>query len=138
MIVAPTTLSPLDDILQRAKALPPVRAAVVNPYDDLVLGGALTAAKEGLIHPTFVGDAHAIRAVARRAQRFPPDMHIENALPGQEAKVASTLAAGGAVKMLVKGSIRSDALLHDVLAERLVHEQKRLSHVVVTELPGRA
>ncbi len=138
MIVARTTPSPLDDILQRAKALPPVDAAVVNPYDDLALGGALTAAKEGLIRPLFVGDEDSIRAVARRSQRFPPDMRIANASPGAEAAAAVQLAADGTVAMLIKGNVHSDVLLREVLDQSSPHSQARLSHVVVTELPGRS
>lgn len=138
MIVARTTPSPLDDILQRAKTLTPVQAAIVNPYDDLALGGALAAAKEGLIAPVFVGHANTIRSVARTSQRFPAEMRIEDAYPGREAEAAAQLAARGAVQMLVKGSVHSDVLLRAVLAQPSLLSKSRLSHVVVTELRGRA
>lgn len=138
MITTRTMPSPLDDLVSRAKALKPVEAAIVNPYDDLVLSAALMAEKEGLIRPLFVGDAHAIRTAARRSQRFPAEMHIENTSLHEAAQTAARLAAEGSVRMLVKGNIHSDVLLREVLAQPSLRTEKRLSHVVVTELFGRA
>lgn len=138
MITLEASSSPLRDILQRAKSLSPVQAAIVGPYDDLVLSGALSAAREGLIRPVLVGDAPAIGAVLRRMGHASADIHVVNAPAGIESRYAARLASRGDVAMIVKGCIHSEDLLRDVLAQPVLRSRERLSHVVVTELPGRA
>lgn len=126
--------APFDAIFERARALPPVYAAIVCPYNGLVVGSALAAFREGFIWPVFVGNEKRIRAASNA--EFPDGVRIEDTSPKAEAARAVQLGSTGAVSMIVKGSIHSDDLLHEVIMQGGLG-QKRLSHVVVTELPGR-
>jgi phosphotransacetylase len=87
------------------------------------LGGTLAAANAGLIEPLLVSDARSIRAAAERCGQTIDPSSIRDAAPGDEARV------------IVKGSIHSDALLHAVVGEPRLHGCRRLSHVLVLEVP---
>ena len=54
-----SALDILDEFVRAARARGPLRTAVVNPTDELSLGGALAAQNAGLIEPILVGDADA-------------------------------------------------------------------------------
>ncbi|HZT11806.1 MAG TPA: bifunctional enoyl-CoA hydratase/phosphate acetyltransferase [Candidatus Baltobacteraceae bacterium] len=129
--------SPFDALLERAQSLAPIEAAIVDPLDSLSLGGALSAASKGLIKPVLVGDPNAIYDAANRCGWSLRHARIVHASPGEESAAAVALAAGGHVKIVVKGALHSDALLHSVLAEPRLLTGRRLSHVVVFELPQR-
>ncbi len=129
--------SPLDILLQRAQRLPPVRAAVVDPFDPLSLGGALAAAERGLIEPVLIGDDATIRSTAAHCGWKLGKIGVVPSTGANEAAIAASLAAGGAVEIVMKGALHSDALLHAILAEPGLLRGRRLSHVVVTEMPGK-
>lgn len=131
-----TTASPIDQLLSKAKQLTPVPAAIVNPYDDLALKSALAAEAQGFITPVFVGDKNAIGAATKQAG-MPLRGHIVDCEYDEAAPASARLALSGRVKMLVKGAIHSDALLHAILEQPGLRTH-RLSHIVVTERPAGA
>src|SRR5579872_889676 len=131
-----TVPQPLARLAEQAYRLEPVRAAIVDPLDPFSLGGALTAGERGVIEPVLVGDENKIYDTANRCGWNLRGAHIVRAAPGRESVTAALLAADGNVEMIVKGALHSDSVLHAVLAEPRLRS-KRLSHVVVTELPGR-
>ena len=100
----------LDELIARAAALGPLPVAVVHADDPLSREGALEAQRRGLVAPVFV----------------------------DTPEEAATRAASGEVRAIVKGHVHSDALLHAVLERAGLHTGRRLSHVVVAELPHRA
>jgi phosphate acetyltransferase len=131
------TASPLEMLLERAQALPPINAAIVDPLDPFSLGGALSAADRGIITPILIGDAAKIRETGSRCGWNLSAAQVYDCRAGDEAAAAVQLAARGTVKTIVKGALHSDVLLHSVLAEPDMLDGRRLSHVVVTELPDR-
>jgi phosphate acetyltransferase len=117
-----------------ARARGPLRTAVVDPTDELSLGGALAAQSAGLIEPIFVGEAAAIRAAAQRGGHTIDAARIVHAVAGEQAGSAVNLAASGEVDALMKGAIHSDALLHAVVGDPRLHSGRRISHVLVLEV----
>jgi phosphotransacetylase len=129
--------SPLQALLERAQGLSPISAAIIDPLDSFSLGGALTAADRGLIKPILIGDTKKIRETGDNCGWDLSSAEFCECAAGSEAAVAVQLASQSIVKTIVKGALHSDSLLHAVLAEPNILDGRRLSHVVVTELPGR-
>jgi len=128
---------PLSEYIERARRLGPVRAAIVDPLDELSLGGAFAAAEAGLIEPVFVGDERAVGEAVTRWPAGKQRFEIHHAPAKTESVEAARLAASDYVKIVVKGALHSDTLLHAMLGEPKLVTGRRLSHVVVTEAPGR-
>ncbi|MFC3307635.1 hypothetical protein [Blastomonas aquatica] len=104
------------DIMALAGNHPPVRTAVVHPCDAASLGGAIAAAKHGLIEPVLVGPEARIRAAADAAAL---DIARFQIVPGEHSHVAAAeacrLARTGDVGAVMKGSLHTDELLGAVV-----------------------
>lgn len=104
------------DLLDRCKGLPPIPTAVVHPCELIVLEAAVQAATLGLITPILVGPEAKIRATAEAAKleisafRLEPTPHSHAA-----AERAVELAKTGEARMLMKGSLHTDELMHAVM-----------------------
>ena len=121
-----------------AEKLPPLLTAVVHPVDANAIGGALDAAKEGLITPVLVGPEARIRAAAKEADldissfRLVATEHSHAA-----AETAARMAREGEVHALMKGSLHTDEFLHPVLdRSNCLRTDRRLSHVFLTDVPN--
>jgi phosphate acetyltransferase len=115
----------------------PVACAVVHPCDEGSLRGALEAAAQGLIVPRLVGPASRIAAVAQAAGLSLEGLVIDDVAHSHAAAGrAVALAVAGEVAMLMKGSLRTDELIHAVLAEPRLRTGRRLSHVFRFEVPA--
>ena len=55
--------------LDRCQNLPAITTAVVWPQSDVAMNGTVEAAAEGLIEPTLIGDAAAMKALAAFVSR---------------------------------------------------------------------
>jgi phosphate acetyltransferase/phosphate butyryltransferase len=124
-------------LVERTRGLPPVRTAIVHPVDENSLRGAVDAAKEDLIIPVLVGPEARIRAAAEQAgvdlspYEVVPCVHSHEA-----ASVAVALARTGKVGALMKGSLHTDELLHEVVAaETGLRTARRISHVFTLDVP---
>jgi phosphotransacetylase len=100
----------IDALIERARALGPVRAAIVEADEPLSREGALEAQRRGLIEAVFVDTPEA----------------------------AAVAAAAGDVRVIFKGHVHSDALLHAIVSEPALRGPGRMSHVVVAEFENRA
>ncbi|MBI2754345.1 MAG: bifunctional enoyl-CoA hydratase/phosphate acetyltransferase [Betaproteobacteria bacterium] len=127
-----------DELMARCRELAPVRTAVVHPCDAPSLAGALQAAQAGLIVPLLVGPEAKIRSVAEAAgleigaYRIVPAPHSHAA-----AAQAVALARGGEVEALMKGSLHTDELMHEVMhADSGLRTGRRISHVFVMDVPA--
>ena len=129
----------LQDVVDRAKTLGPIRLAVVGAGEALVLEGLQEARSLGLIEPCLIGSAQAIRELA--------DSHgwDRNAVcidaVDDDAKAAAAgarLVREGRVDALMKGHIHTDvlmrALLHEATGLRV--PGRRASHVFVVDIPS--
>ncbi|WP_018914729.1 bifunctional enoyl-CoA hydratase/phosphate acetyltransferase [Thiomonas sp. FB-6] len=127
-------------LVEQARALHarPLRTAVVHAVDAVSLGGAVDAARAGLIEPVFVGPQARLQAAAQAAcidlsgYAVEPTEHSHAA-----AARAVALAREGRVQALMKGSLHSDELLHAVVdAQTGLRTQRRISHVFVVDVVG--
>ena len=116
----------------------PLRCAVVHAVDAVSLGGAVDAARAGLIEPVFVGPEARLRAAAQAAGIDLAPYAIE---PTEHSHAAAARAAAMArearVQAIMKGSLHSDELLHAVLdASAGLRTERRVSHVFVIDAVG--
>ena len=126
-----------DRLIARAKAAPRARTVIVHPCDETSLQGALEAAALGIIEPILVGPRRKIEAVAEACALnilgFPlvdvPHSHAA------AAKGVALLRAGEG-SLLMKGSLHTDELMHEVAAaDTGLRTGRRISHVFVMDVP---
>jgi phosphate acetyltransferase len=124
-------------LLARTKGLGPVRMAVVHPVDGDALRGAIKAAQAGLIIPVLVGPEDRIRSVAAAHDLDITGVSvIATEHSHAAAETAVGLARSGQVDALMKGSLRTDELMHAALAPRTgLATDRRMSHVFVMDVP---
>jgi phosphotransacetylase/acyl dehydratase len=124
-------------IIARAAALPPLRAAVVNPA-EAALRGALQAAEAGLLAPLMLGPVQAIRAAAEQAGLDIAALEIVDVGDGREAVArAVAMARAGEVQALVDYDARYYGLLHAVVDRAAgLSDRRWISHVHVMDVPS--
>jgi phosphate butyryltransferase len=125
-------------LLERAKPLPAIATAVVCPDDDNSLGGAVLAAREGIIAPILVGNAAAIRAAAARSGSDISGFEIiDAATDGEAAARACALVHEGRADAVMKGHLHTDDLLRPMLDKAGgLRIGRRFTHVFVMDVPG--
>jgi phosphate acetyltransferase len=124
-------------LLARCKGLPPVSTAVAHPCDATALEAAVEAAALGLITPILVGPEAKIRGVAATIKADISGFRLE-AVPHSHAAAARAVALirAGEAQILMKGSLHTDELMHEVLAtETGLLTGRRVSHVYVMDVP---
>lgn len=123
-------------LIQKARDLPPLRTAVVHPVDDVSLCGAVEAAQAELIVPVLVGPEAKIRAVAEQAKL---DLSPYEIVPTEHSHAAAALAAALArdrkVEALMKGSLHTDEFMAAIVAEEGLRTERRMSHIFVIDTP---
>ncbi len=123
-------------IIEQAEGLQPLRTAVVHPVDALSLGGAIEAARAGLILPVMVGPEAKIRAAAEQAKL---DLNPYELVPAEHSHAAAVQAAALArdrrVEALMKGSLHTDEFMMPILAEEKLRTERRMSHIFVIDTP---
>jgi phosphate acetyltransferase len=124
-------------LIESTRGLEPLRTAVVHPVDRNSLLGAVDAARARLIVPVLVGPEAKIRAVAAAESvdlapyRLVPTRHSHEA-----AERGVELARKGEVEALMKGSLHTDELMHEVVAKETgLRTGRRISHVFVVDVP---
>jgi phosphotransacetylase len=115
----------------------PIRMAVVNPVDASSIEGAILSAQAGLIDPVLFGARRTIRAAADKAGVDLAGIEIRDVPdPGEAARAAAQLAAGGGCEALMKGSLHTDTLLRAVIDIAELRTSRRMSHVFIEDVPG--
>lgn len=125
-------------LLAEAKSRGPYTTAIAHPCDEVSLRGALDAAAAGLIIPILVGPVAKIKAAAAAAGLDLTGLRIEDT-PHSHAAAARAvqLVREGAAKLLMKGALHTDELMHEVMrAENGLRTGRRLSHVYVMDVPS--
>jgi phosphotransacetylase/acyl dehydratase len=115
----------------------PVPTAVVHPCDRASLEGAIRAAEAHLISPILVGPEAKIRSVAVAEGINIAGYDIVDAEHSHAAAAkAVALARAGKVDALMKGSLHTDELMHEVtVAETGLRTARRISHAFVMDVP---
>jgi phosphotransacetylase len=127
----------LRELLDAARALPPIRMAVVHPCDATSLSGAVEARNAGLIEPVLVGPAARIRAVAVEAGLALDTFEIVDVRHSHAAaEAAVALARAGKVAALMKGALHTDEIMQAaVRKEAGLRTERRMSHVYALDVP---
>jgi phosphotransacetylase/acyl dehydratase len=125
-------------LLAEAKSRGPYTTAIAHPCDELTLRAALTAAATGLIIPILVGPIAKIEAAATAAGLDLTGLRIED-VPHSHAAAARAvqLVRDGTAKLLMKGALHTDELMHEVMmTDGGLRTGRRLSHVYVMDVPS--
>jgi phosphate acetyltransferase len=125
-------------LIDYCKELPPMPTAVVYPCDASSLGGAIEAAKLGLIAPILVGPRASIEAVAKENKISISDFPIVDAPYSEAAAVAAAqLVREGKAEAIMKGSLHTDELMGAVVKrEAGLRTGRRVSHCFIMDVPG--
>ena len=131
----------LQRLVERIRMRPPLRAAFVFPCDRDSLQLALSGSFAGYLAPVLVGPEARLRDLANRAGLDISRLELVDTADDARAAGlrAAELARDGKVLALVKGSLNNEELLAPVAApESGLRTERRLSHAVFLDLPGRA
>ncbi len=131
----------LQRLVERIRMRPPLRAAFVFPCDRDSLQLALSGSFAGYLAPVLVGPEARLRDLANRAGLDISRLELVDTADDARAAGlrAAQLARDGQVLALVKGSLNNEELLAPVAApESGLRTERRLSHAVFLDLPGRA
>ena len=126
------------ELLARAAGQPPIPVAVAHPCDEAALAAVAEVAAVGLIVPILVGPEAKIRAAAKAAKLDIDRFRLVNT-PHSHASAAQAVALvrAGEAEMLMKGSLHTDELMHEVVsAETGLRTERRLSHVYIMDVPA--
>ena len=125
-------------MMNLAKGLEAVPTAVAYPCDKESLGGALGAAKAGLIKPLLIGPEAKIREVAAQCGYDLAGAEVIDAAgPVPAAAKAVALVREGKAEILMKGSLHTDELLSAVVrSDTGIRTKRRISHVFVMDVPA--
>jgi phosphate acetyltransferase len=126
-----------ENLIAKVKETPAVKVAVCHPCDEVSLGGAVEAAEQGIIIPVLVGPAEKIRATA---EQFGYDISgyeivdVEHSHGAAETSVA--LCRNGECEALMKGSLHTDEMMHEVARRDTgLRTGRRISHIFVMDVP---
>ncbi len=124
-------------LVAACRAIPPVPTAVAHPCDSTSLSGAVDAARQGFIAPILIGPAARIRAVADEAGiDIAPYVIMDVPHSHAAAARAVELVHQGRAELLMKGSLHTDELLHEVARKDTgLRTERRISHVFIMDVP---
>ncbi len=125
-------------LLELARPLPALPTAVVCPDDSNSLGGALLAAKEGIITPILIGRGDGIEAAAKAEGHDLAGIEIID-VEGDSAAatMACQLVHEGRAAAVMKGHLHTDDLLKPMLEKGTgLRIGRRFTHVFVMDVPG--
>jgi phosphate acetyltransferase len=128
--------SKYEELLARCREIGAVPTAVAHPCDDVSLGGAVEAARLGIITPILVGPAGRIRSAAKESGLDITRYEIIDA-PHSHAAAAKAVEQIrlGRAELLMKGSLHTDELMSEVVnRETGLRTPRRISHVFVMDV----
>lgn len=124
-------------LIRKCDGMPVLTTAVVHPCSDDSLLGAIEAAEQNLIEPILVGPERKIRSVAAEAgvdisrYRLIASEHSHHS-----AELAVALVRNGEAQALMKGSLHTDELLHQVMRKDSgLLTERRISHCFLLAVP---
>lgn len=129
----------LRDLISRSRGSNPIRVAVVNAAQGVVLETLSEATELGIIEPTLIGDTNAIRELSVSAGIRNTTKRIIN-VKGDAAAAAAgvSLIRDGNADVLMKGLIHTDVFLRAILDSEhgLRLAGRRVSHAFLCDIPS--
>ncbi len=124
----------------RCQELPAISTAVVWPLSDVALQGAVEAAAHGLIQPSLIGPAAAIRALAARiGADISKFAVVEADTEEKAAEIGCMQCRTGEALALMKGSLHTDELMKAAMNRDIgLRTARRISHVFIMDTPAYA
>lgn len=125
-------------LLEKATAGKAMPTAIAYPCDEVSLLAATEAADRGLIDPILVGPTKLIRDTAVKYNLDISKFQILEAVDSEDAaRKAVALVHDGKANALMKGSLHTEELLHEVVQKGTgLRTGERLSHVFVMDVPS--
>jgi len=127
----------LNELVEQACTLGPLRIAVVDAAQGVVIETLREAHARGLVEPRLIGDHAAISSLcSAQGWEFEADWIVAARNDGEAAATAVELARSGKVDAIMKGNVHTDALMHALLDKErgLRVPGRRVSHVFVVEV----
>ncbi|AWB33668.1 phosphate acetyltransferase [Orrella marina] len=126
-----------EKLIQAAQAIPPQVCAVAHPCDGTSLTAAVEATELGLIKAILVGPRSRIEAVAQESCLDISGLDlIDTPHSHASAHEAVALVRAGRASLLMKGSLHTDELMHEVVQTQTgLRTDRRLSHVFIMDVP---
>ena len=126
----------LQNLIDLGRSLAPVTVAVCHPCSEVALRGAVEAAQAQLIEPVLVGPSARIQAIADQAgidiSRY---RLVATAHSHESAQRAVVLCRSGECEALMKGSLHTDEMMHEVIDPATgLRTARRVSHVYLMEV----
>ncbi|MGI9407111.1 MAG: bifunctional enoyl-CoA hydratase/phosphate acetyltransferase [Hyphomicrobiaceae bacterium] len=125
-------------LIEKAQVHPPVRTAVVNAVNDVVMESVRDAVAERLIEPVLIGARQAVATEAAKLGFDISDFEIVDA-EGEEfsAAAGAKLAAGGEVGAVMKGHLHTDIYMRALLSRDAgLRTGAPFTHLFYMTLPG--
>jgi len=129
----------LQELIDRSKGLPPIRVAVVQAAQRVLLDTLREAADLGLVNPTLIGEPEAIRDLAASAGiRDRTDRIIDAKSDTAAAAAGVRLVHEGKADVLMKGLIHTDFFMRTLLDKDhgLRLPGRRVSHAFLCDIPS--
>ena len=124
-----------DKLIARAQTLSAAPCAIAHPCDEPSLSPRWKR-DLGLLHPILVGPERKIRDTAAQFRLNLGDARIVDAPHSHAAaETAVALVRAGEASLLMKGSLHTDELMHEVVARTGLRSSRRISHVFIMEVP---
>lgn len=129
----------LDALISRAQAAGPVRVAVADAAQEVVLETMRAASDRGLVEPHLVGRRADIEPLLAGAGLSPDEVCIHDSGPDADAALrAVRLVREGGADAVMKGNLHTDTFMRVLLDADggLRVPGRRVSHLFVLDVPG--
>jgi phosphotransacetylase/acyl dehydratase len=124
-------------IVERARALSPAVVAVAHPCDPVTIGAVAELVALGMVTPILVGPVAKIAAAATTARiDISTWRTVDTPHSHAAAAEAVSLVRRGEAQVLMKGSLHTDELMHEVISPAGLRTDRRLSHVYAMDVPS--
>ena len=126
-----------DALIKAAQQVTPQHCAVAHPCDATSLSAAVEAHELKLITPILIGPKHKIEQVAEQEGLDIRGLDLIDT-PHSHAAAAEAVAQvrAGNASLLMKGSLHTDELMHEVVQTKTgLRTASRLSHVFLMDVP---
>jgi phosphotransacetylase len=129
----------LQELIDRSKLVQPIRVAVVNAAQKVLLETLRDAIGLGFVEPTLIGEPGAICDLAASAGiRDAADRTIEAKSDSAAAAAGVALVREGKVDVIMKGLIHTDTFMRPLLDSEhgLRQPGRRVSHAFLCDIPS--